>query len=218
MRRILLAVAGLVALTACTSRTAGAPQRIDCARTAVSGTVTCLESSLSRFWTRTIGKPVVDTVVVSAAPAAVPAQCRYALKLGTAFTCSVDRRVYLTSAYVAKLRDTAPRSDAQYRFAATLAHEMGHVVQFAAHDPAIKTHPTFAQSQTVEQQADCLSGVWATGVGLPAGRLLAGARQVLHIVDNPQEERTHGTPARRLAAIRRGLAGGTPRACGLTLH
>ena len=60
-----------------------------------------------------------------------------------------------------------------YRFAATLGHEMGHVVQFAVHAPLVeKDHPTAAQSQQIEQQADCLSGVWAAGVGLDAQRFV----------------------------------------------
>ena len=91
-------------------------------------------------------------------------QCRDAVRVHTAFTCPTDNRIYVTTPYLTLLRSSSPVADAVYRFAATLGHEMGHVVQFAVHAPLVdKDDLTAAQSQQLEQQADCLSGVWAAG-------------------------------------------------------
>jgi predicted metalloprotease len=205
---------------ACTQTTSGTPQaaaRLECPGPATAAIVSCLRASLTGFWSRALGHPIAQPVVVAPAAASVPSSCRSALTRSTAFTCSTDATVYLTAPYVARLRTAAPKSDAPYRFAATLGHEMGHVVQLAQHAPLIqKDHPTLAESRTVEQQADCLSGVWAAHVGIPDARFLAGVEQVLQIVDSPLERATHGTPAARTQAVKRGQDGGTPQACGLT--
>lgn len=178
--------------------------------------MSCLRASLSGFWSHTLGRPVAMAVVVAPAAAAVPGSCRAALARSTAFTCSTDATVYLTAPYVARLRAATSASEAQYRFAATLAHEMGHVVQIAERAPLVeKEHPTLAESRAIEQQADCLSGVWAGRAGIPGARFRAAVAQVLHIVDSPLEQRTHGTPAARLGAVKRGQQGGTPKSCGL---
>jgi predicted metalloprotease len=179
--------------------------------------VSCLSASLTGFWSHALGHKIAQPVVVAPAAASVPSSCRGAVARSTAFTCTTDATVYLTAPYVAKLRTAAPRSDAPYRFAATLGHEMGHVVQIAQRAPLIdKEHPTLAESRAIEQQADCLSGVWAASVGIPDSRFVAAVDQVLQIVDSPVERATHGTPAARIRAVERGQQGGTPQSCGLT--
>jgi predicted metalloprotease len=192
---------------------------LSCPGPATAGIVSCLQASLTKFWSTEVGRRVPDRVIVSPKPADVPRGCRSALRLATAFTCPIGSTVYLTTPYIERLRDEPPTADAWYRFAATLAHEMGHVVQFAVHDKLVeKDHPNPADSRRIEQQADCLSGVWSTAVGIADGRFVAAAGEVFHIIDSPFERRTHGTPAARKTAIRRGQTGRTPESCGLTVQ
>ncbi len=136
--------------------------------------------------------------------------------LDSAFSCPVDDRVYLTAPFVHRLRTTGAPADAWLRIAATTGHEMGHIVQFAVHAPLLDIrHPSWAQSRAVEQQADCLGGVWSASVGIGAARFRAATAVVLHVVDTRWERRSHGRPARRLAALRRGQQGRRPAVCGL---
>ena len=208
------------ALPSCTQATDGTPRPaagLGCPGPATGAIVSCLSASLTGFWSHTFGHKIAQPVVVAPAAASVPASCRGAVARSTAFTCPTDATVYLTAPYVARLQDAAPRSDAPYRFAATLGHEMGHVVQLSQRAPLIeKEHPTLAESRSIEQQADCLSGVWAASVGIPDTRFLAAVDEVLRIVDSPVERATHGTPAARIQAVKRGQQGGTPQSCGLT--
>lgn len=172
-----------------------------------------------KFWGAQLGRPVLDRVVLAPKAAEVPANCRSALRVHTAFTCPPGAAVFVTAPYIQALRTKPTVAGAWDRFAATLGHEMGHVIQLAVHDPTIeKKRPTPSEGREIEQQADCLSGVWATAVGIPDRTFLTAAGQVFAIVDSGFEEGTHGTPAVRLAAVRRGQAGGTAAACHLTLR
>jgi predicted metalloprotease len=224
----------ILALSACSTQTNGtpkshapthnsgptasaAPTGLNCPGPATQAIVSCVLASLDTFWTAKLGRPIAGHMVVDPRPAEVPAGCRSALKLRTAFTCTTGGTVFLTAPYVQRLRNDPPKADAWYRFAETMGHEMGHVVQLAVHDPAIgQPHQTLAASRAVEQQADCLSGVWGASVGLDHSRFVAAAKDVLRIVDDPTERRTHGEPAVRIAAVQRGQAGRTIAACGLT--
>jgi predicted metalloprotease len=219
-------------VTSCTSQTGGTPAPADsadhsatappgltCAAPTTARTVSCLEASLTKFWSSTIGHPVLDRVVLHPTAAEVPSNCRSALQLHTAFTCPTGGAVFVTAPYIEALSTKPSTEGAWYRFAATLGHEMGHVVQLAVHDPTIeKNRPTPAEGREIEQQADCLSGVWATAVGIDSKLFVTAASQVFDIIDSGFEEGTHGTPAVRLAAIRRGLAGRTAAACHLTVR
>jgi predicted metalloprotease len=177
-----------------------------------------VHDSLVTFWGKQLGRPIPDRLVVAPVASDVPASCRSALQLKTAFTCPVDNKIYLTPHYIHELRTRPSRYQGWYRFAATLGHETGHIVQFAVQDPTVeKDHPTLADSREIEQQADCLSGVWAHAVGVNDARFVQAAGQVFAIVDSPHERNTHGTPAERKAAVKRGQVGGTAKSCGLTL-
>ena len=225
-------VLAAVVLAGCTSQTGGTPAAstrsgssspakpgLSCAAPATTRIVSCLQASLTRFWSAELGHPVADRVVLKPTAAQVPSSCRSALQLHTAFTCPTGAAVFVTAPYIHALRTKPSTVGAWYRFAATLGHEMGHVVQLAVHDPTIeKNRPTPAEGREIEQQADCLSGVWATAVGIDATRFTTAASQVFTIVDSGFEEGTHGTPAVRLAAIRRGLAGATAAACHLSVR
>lgn len=124
--------------------------------------VTCLEASLSDFWSGLLNDAIDGPTVLSPSPGQVPADCRSGLDLGTAFTCSSDGKRYVTSKFLGLITDKFGDTDLGYALAALQAHEMGHVVQYAVHEPSIEIkNPTAAQSQVVEQQADCLGAVWA---------------------------------------------------------
>lgn len=212
------------AVTACSRAVDGRegapakPAALSCARPHATAIVACLRTSLSRYWTATLHHPLDMRTVYAPRPAQVPADCRNGLDLDTAFSCPVDDTVYLTAGFVRRTLDTGPRGDGWIRLATTMSHEMGHIVQFDEHAPLLtKRGATQADSRTIEQQADRLSGVWASGVGLRPAVFVAANAVVLGIVDNPHERLTHGGPAVRLLATRRGLAGRTPQACGLVL-
>ena len=140
-----------------------------------------------------------------------------------AFTCPTDGVLYFTDAFVASLEKSSPGALLGYAFAVVQAHEMGHVVQLHVHQPQIEqTDPDPDTIKFVEQQADCLSGVWAhaaqDSLGLDVTRFRAVAAAVLGSISDAKEIASHGTPAERLAAIDRGLHGvgsGGLRADGL---
>jgi predicted metalloprotease len=193
--------------------------RFDCDRSRVVAVVSCLDRSLDQYWRRALHRAFSVGTVVAPSAAAVPRGCRAALRLQTAFTCPIGNRVYLTPGYITRLRTAAPRAVAWLRFAATLAHEAGHVVQFTVREPSVeRQRSTAAQTRAVEQQADCLSGLWAASVGLPDDEFRDAAATVFTIVDSAFERRTHGPPNQRLAAIARGQRGSTARACGVTVR
>jgi predicted metalloprotease len=227
------AAVALVLLAGCSTGTAGTPHAaapapatspsrdtpLSCAAPGTKAVVACLASSLTRFWTAELDRPVVLHTVLDPIRAQVPAQCRAALRLDTAFSCPVDDVVYLTARFVVRLRTSGPADQAWLRIASTVGHEMGHIVQFAVHEPLVTGNhrPRWAQSRRIEQQADCLDGVWAANVGIDDARFATATRVVLLAVDNRWERRSHGTPAQRLAALRRGQRARTPAACGLQL-
>lgn len=224
-RRLLAAlVATVLLLAGCAVRTAGTPAGhadaartgLDCARPTTTGTLHCLAHSLSAFWTRTLARPVRLRLVAHPAPAQVPRACRAALRLNSAFSCPVDDVVYLTAPFLHRLRNTGPPADAWVRIAATTGHEMGHIVQFAVHARLLDIrHPSWAQSRDIEQQADCLAGVWSASVGISDARFRAATAVVLHVVDSRWERRSHGRPVQRLRALAGGQRAGTAAACGL---
>jgi predicted metalloprotease len=109
--------------------------------------------------------------------------------------------------------DTLP-----YALAAVVAHEAGHRVQFAVRQPDLDRAGD-AGSRVVEQQADCLAGVWAYGAarrGLldPVAFRAAYAKEMQLVssmkppagtgLDDYDEVATHGTAAQRVAAFDRG--------------
>lgn len=167
---------------------------------------------------------VAEPAVLAPARADVPAACRTALDVAPAFTCHVNATLYFSSGFLALIRKTFVGGDRTYALASVQAHEMGHIVQYAVHQPQLeRTRPTDAQSRFVEQQADCLSGVWAaqadgTG-GFDAARFHDVATRLIALISTNPEIRTHGTPPQRSAAIERGIRGGRPQSCRLaTFH
>jgi uncharacterized protein len=218
----MLGLVALVALSGCTSSVAGrgsmaAPQLCPTAGQDAAKLVACLVDDLNRSWGAKIGKTVSVRVTVDPPASRVNHACRSFLAFGTAFYCPPDGRAYVTRASVARDR-AAFGARFPYALAAVVAHEAGHRVQFAVKQPDLDREGD-AASRVVEQQADCLAGVWAYGAarrGLldPAGFRAAYAEEMRLVselkppagagLDDYEEVATHGTPAQRVAAFDRG--------------
>jgi hypothetical protein len=179
----------------------------------------CLGQSLSDFWTGRLGTSVGNRVVVDADAAKVPASCRSALTAAPAFTCQVDNVVYLDPSLTILLDGHFTRADRPYALAVVLSHEFGHVVQ-ADVKQAGYGDSSLAVSQRIEQQADCLSGVWAnqrSAAGeLDSTRFAAVAHTLVTAISDQTEMDSHGTPQERASALARGLDGGREQDCALT--
>jgi len=227
----------LVAVTACTSVVSGhaVPAPIAVADlcpgsvgtpTVVSG---CVSADVQRWWAGQVDRPVRLTVSIDPAPGTVPRACADFLAFGTAFYCPPDGTVYVTRASLARdRREFGVRWP--YALAVILAHEAGHLVQYVLDLPGLAATDD-ASSRRLEQQADCLAGVWARDAAR-RGRLEPAVfrdvvRRELAVVseihpppgsglEDYDEVATHGGAPERLAAYDRGYAGG-PSSCGLRL-
>jgi uncharacterized protein len=192
--------------------------------TSTAALTACLADTIGTYWSGQLNKAVAEPVVLHPEADKVPAPCRAGLRIAPAFTCPGDRTLYFTDAFVAKLDATFTGALRTYAFAVVQAHEMGHVVQLEVRQPQIEeNHPSATVTRFVEQQADCLSGVWAhvatTEIGLDPAQFRSVALQVLTSISSDKEIATHGTPEQRLAAVDRGLNGGRPQSCSLaTFH
>lgn len=182
--------------------------------------VRCLATSVGNYWSGELNTAVSEPVIVAPPASRVPSKCRPGLQLNTAFYCELDRKVYITAAFVSFIRTTFG-DRMSYALASVVSHEIGHVVQGIVHQPGISGGEN--ASKMIEQQADCLSGVWAAAQAA-AGRLdpavfrSVAVKLITAVSDHP-EIYTHGTPAQRAAAIDRGLRGGRPQSCTLaTFH
>jgi predicted metalloprotease len=222
MWRALVGGLALLALTGCTATVAGhgtmaAPQLCPAAGQDPAKVVTCLVDDLNRSWGAKLGKFVGLRVTVDPPESRVHRSCRSFLAFGTAFYCPPDGRAYITGLSVSRSRATFG-DRFTYALAAIVAHEAGHRVQFAVKQPELDRNGD-AASRVVEQQADCLAGVWAYGAarrGLldPAGFRAAYAKEMQLVsalkpprgagLDDYDEVATHGTPAQRVAAFDRG--------------
>jgi predicted metalloprotease len=189
--------------------------------------VRCLTADVTRFWSAQLGRSVTEAMVADPPRASVPRDCQAALGLGTAFYCPDNGTVYLTGALISRGR-TAYGADLPYALAAVVGHEFGHAVQDLVHQPGFNS-PDLAASRRIEQQADCLLGVWAHNAAnrglLDPARLLAITRREYTTVEqlppppalpDYNERASHGTVTERVTALSRGLTTGTPNACALT--
>lgn len=181
--------------------------------------VDCVRRSLSTFWSGQLDKVVNQPVVVAPTAGQVPPHCRSAITTTSAFTCQLNDTVYLDTGLLDAAGKFAP-GEAPYVFAAVLGHEIGHVVQAAVKQPGYtETGDSTAISQRIEQQADCLDGVWAHSL-IAAGQLdqatfVRVTNAFLTSISSNPEISAHGTPPERAAALARGLKNGRPHDCGL---
>jgi uncharacterized protein len=164
---------------------------------------------------------VIDQpVVVNPTRSQVPVECRPGLTEAPAFTCQIDDTVYINQSLIQLITEQFGASDVPYAMASVISHEIGHVVQAAVHQPGYdRTGSSDAISRQIEQQADCLSGVWAVSESkqghLDPKTFQVVAKQLITDVSSNPEVATHGTPDQRAAAILRGMSGGRPQECKL---
>lgn len=104
-------------------------------------------------------------------------------------------------------------TDAHHVLTFTMAHEVGHHVQFLLHPR------TNARVNDIEAQADCYAGIWARWA-TDAGRLdtavfRESAAAELHRLSTSYEGEvdSHGDTAQRLASVDKGLGSGDPAVC-----
>jgi predicted metalloprotease len=175
---------------------------------------------VSDFWSGELNQVVDQDVVVDPTTVQVPIDCRGGLSAAPAFTCQSNDTVYINRSFLDEVRKDFGVGDLPYVLASVVSHEIGHVVQAAVKQPGYdQTGSSNTISQQIEQQADCLSGVWARSQ-VKLGRLdtkvfQAVAKQLITDVSTNPEVYTHGTPDQRAAAILQGLSSGTPQGCKL---
>jgi predicted metalloprotease len=169
---------------------------------------------------------------------AIESGCGVAQTATGPFYCPADSKVYLDLGFFKELSDRfgAPGEFAE---AYVIAHEFGHHVQnLMGLQPGALQNSREGQnsaSVAIELQADCFAGVWGHAAS-EAGRFKAGrveldpgdAEQALRAAAAIGDDRlqkmatghvmperfTHGSSAQRVAAFKRGMTSGDPRACG----
>ncbi len=180
--------------------------------------VQCLRQSLSNFWSSRLARSIDQQVVVDAAAEQVPAPCRSALTAAPAFTCQVNNVVYLDPSLTAVMDGRFAGQDRAYALAVVLAHEYGHVIQAEVKQPGYGDSSQ-SVSQHIEQQADCLSGVWAhqqsTAGLLDTARFAADAHTLITAISDQTEMAAHGSRQERAAAMATGLQSGRQQDCAL---
>jgi predicted metalloprotease len=180
----------------------------------------CVGAALGNYWTGQTNNVISEPVHIDAHKSQVPRPCRPGIDSAPAFTCKSNLSLYINAPLLQIIDRFISRSNRNYAFAAVQGHEIGHVLQYTLNQPQIeKKHPTLHQIRYVEQQADCLDGVWAR-TEVDAGRLDRStfrhvAIKMIKLVSTNDEIRTHGTPHQRAEALDRGLHGGRPQACHL---
>ena len=172
---------------------------------------TCLVTSLNTFWSKTLRRPVEAHVRIGF-PATFPKGCSFPKEsldahLRAAFECPDNRTLYFGPVLLRNLHEDEPANAFGERLAAVTGHEEGHLVQDTVHLQGPTDADFYAGSRLLEQQADCLSGAWARGIGLDTKAFLASARVMLTDVDDADHRLTHGTVDQRVAAVRRGFTG-----------
>lgn len=142
------------------------------------------------------------------------------------FYCPQDRQVYIDLEFLAALQRQL-NAPGDFAAAYVIAHEVGHHVQNLLGALGQGRQSNAAQVR-VELQADCLAGAWARRAQdaraiLEEGDIEEGLGAAAAVGDDRLQRRgggqvvpesfTHGSAAQRVAAFRRGLAGGSLQAC-----
>lgn len=179
----------------------------------------CVHADLIEYWQRVTDRPINRPVVIEPTFPPEPRSC-FAPQTIYAYYCPNNQTIYLNTSILRLWRQRFSPADAAYSLAVTLAHEVGHAAQFAL-DPKLNNADTSdpATSTKIELQADCLAGVWAHSE-VAAGRLdavrwLRVWEREAELLNTSAHQQTHGDPASRVTAIRKGMATGKPTSCGL---
>ena len=156
---------------------------------------------------------------------AIGTGCGGASSASGPFYCPADEKVYIDLGFFDELKSRfgAPGEFAQ---AYVLAHEIGHHVQ-KLRGRVNDAERGNGASIAVELQADCYAGAWAHTAAaegiVEAGDIESGLAAAAAVGDDRlqrmggggvhPESWTHGSSAQRVAAFRRGFAGGNAAAC-----
>lgn len=175
---------------------------------------------MSDFWSGQLNQVVDQPVVVEPTVAQVPVGCRGAITATAAFTCQLDDTVYINRGLLDSAAKMFPPAEVAYVLATVVGHEIGHVVQAAVRQPGYgEATSSTATAQRIEQQADCLDGVWAHSAiaahELDAATFTRVTNLFITSISSNPEITTHGTPPQRAAALAKGLKNGRPQDCGL---
>jgi predicted metalloprotease len=197
--------------------------------------VDAVTGDVQATWAQLLG-PRYERTRVALFRDSLSSACGFAQAATGPFYCPADRKVYLDLGFFDELsnRFGAP---GEFARAYVIAHEIGHHVQnllgLAGAETTSRRGPNSA-SVVIELQADCFAGVWGHAasqqsrsrgghIELEPGDAEAALRAAAAIGDDRLQKMTtgqvmpdrftHGTSAQRVAAFKRGMQSGDPRAC-----
>lgn len=165
----------------------------------------------------------------------VPSACGLASAASGPFYCPNDHKAYLDLAFF-ELMKTRLNSPGEFAEAYVIAHEIGHHVQnqlgilqrATAERARGNERQSNAISVQIELQADCLAGAWAyhadrTKHIIEKGDVEAALNAASSVGDDHLQRQTrgtvmpdaftHGSSAQRVRWFKRGLEGGSIKAC-----
>ena len=186
-----------------------------------------------RFF-RSMGKTYADPKLVLYSNT-VPSPCGLASAASGPFYCPNDQKAYLDLSFFEVMK-TRLNSPGEFAEAYVIAHEIGHHVQnqlgilqrATAERARSDQRKSNAISVQIELQADCLAGVWAyhadrTKHIIEKGDVEAALNAASAVGDDHLQRQTrgtvmpdaftHGSSAQRVRWFKRGLEGGSLKAC-----
>lgn len=181
----------------------------------------CARPTLVEFWSAELSTKVAPPIIVDPTMAEVPMDCQVPPEFETAFMCPINKEIYVMPAFAPRLERDLGAESVRYALMVTLGHEFGHVVQLTT-DPKAFDAPLDDRQASIEieQQADCLSGVWsshlATQGSIDSIRYREVASRFFTSLDSEEERFAHGLVKDRMAAFDKGAKHGIPKDCGIT--
>jgi predicted metalloprotease len=165
----------------------------------------------------------------------VPSPCGMASAASGPFYCPNDQKAYFDLSFFEAMK-TRLNSPGEFAQAYVIAHEIGHHVQnqlgilqrATAERGRVDERQSNAISVRVELQADCLAGMWAyhadrTRKIIEKGDVEAALNAASAVGDDHLQRQTrgtvmpdaftHGSSAQRVRWFKRGLEGGSLKAC-----